>query len=290
MLAFIGDPAPQKLIAALLRDGGLGEQQNLFVLDTIDASSLKQFPRRLGRRALGDLLGARNQNVQLRAVDSDPLSRHFGTRAAAHEDRRTTNRRRICRVSALAALAAHATAEREQYRFLMSKLDPKTDAILRQSAAQALARSTPGRARPAAACATSTCRRPTLSRFPPRSHVFARRTMRKWAARWSTLLRKSPAALGTLGEDRLKALFADYPGRSREIAKPPAGTLRAAQAGRVERLHSLEPLLTAGGDTGRGRRHLLRRQSGLFQLPHHRAGRGARWAGPHRHRRHPVRI
>jgi putative heme-binding domain-containing protein len=67
-------------------------------------------------------------------------------------------------------------------------------------------------------------------------------------------LEQSPAALGTLGEERLRALFAAYPAAVQEQAKGLYQRLAEAQQARVERLRKLLPLLTAAGDAGRGRR------------------------------------
>ena len=68
------------------------------------------------------------------------------------------------------------------------------------------------------------------------------------------MLQKSPSALGTLGEDRLKSLLRGYPEPVQERSKPLFQQLQNAQRERIERLEKLEPLLTAGGDVGRGRR------------------------------------
>ena len=68
------------------------------------------------------------------------------------------------------------------------------------------------------------------------------------------VLRKSPAALTTLGEDRLKRLLAGYPEKVRRDSEPLFQQLRDAQRERIDKLRKLEPLLTAGGDVGRGRR------------------------------------
>jgi putative membrane-bound dehydrogenase-like protein len=274
LLAFLGDPATQKLIAGLLRDASLGEEQNLFVLDTIDAGSLKQLPVDWVR-VLGDLLGARNQNVQLRAVE---LIRSHGISGLEPElmkiagDQSSTDQ---VRVAAITVLTPKLNGE--QYRFLMSKLDPKTDAILRQSAAQALARSAPGKndllllsnkylpqADPLTLSTVLACFRTSMD--PEVGFALVE------------LLSRSPAALGTLGEDRLKALFAGYPADVRGRSQSLLGTLRAAQAGRVERLHSLEPLLTAGGDTGRGRHLFFGDKVACFSC--HTIGREGGHVGP----------
>jgi putative membrane-bound dehydrogenase-like protein len=250
LLAFAGDAGAQKLIAGLLRDNTLGERQTLFLLDTIEGCSLKQFPPEWVD-GLGALVDSHNRNVQLRALDLirsrgigelDPhLTKIAGDTSATDQ----------CRVAALAALAPKLA--REHYQFLMSKLDPKTDAILRQSAAQALARSSPDKDD------LLLLARKYLPRADPLTLSTALECFRdskddEVGAALVALLKKSPAALGTLGEDRVKALLAGYPEGVRAQSEGLLRMLREAKKGQVERLRRLEPLLTAGGDTGRGRR------------------------------------
>ena len=59
---------------------------------------------------------------------------------------------------------------------------------------------------------------------------------------------------GNLGEQRLKALIEPFPESTRKNAEPLFQALREAEKTRIDRLQKLEPLLTAGGDVGRGRR------------------------------------
>jgi putative membrane-bound dehydrogenase-like protein len=250
LLAFMQDAGAQKLISGLLHDTNLGERQTLFVLDTIDSGSLKQFPAEWVE-GLGVLLGSPHRNVQMRALDlirSRGISGLDPQLARIAADASSTDQ---SRVAALAALAPRI--EGEQYHFLMSKLDPKTDAILRQSAAQALSRSAPGRAD------LLLLARKYLPRADPLTLSTALECFRvskdeEVGAALVTLLKRSPAALGTLGEDRLKALLAAYPESVRGQSEALLKTLRDAKKGQVDRLRKLEPLLTAGGDTGRGRR------------------------------------
>jgi len=250
LLAFLRDAGAQKLIGDLLRDSSLGERQTLFVLDAIDAGSVKQFPAQWVD-GLGALLGSQRRNVQLRALDlirSHGITELDPQLAKIAGDASSTDQ---CRVAALAALSPRI--EGEQYRFLMSKLDPKTDAILRQSAAQALARSAPGRDD------LLLLARKYLPHADPLTlstalECFRVSTDEEVGGALVTLLKKSPAALGTLGEDRLTALLAGYPESVRGQSTVLLKTLRDAKKGQVERLRKLEPLLTAGGDTGRGRR------------------------------------
>ena len=250
LLAFMEDPGAQKLIGSLLRDNSLGERQTLFVLDTIDASGLKELsPDWVS--GLGALLGSRNANVELRALD---LVRSRGVGGLGEQLIRIaddTSATDQCRVAAMAALAPRISGE--QSHFLMSKLDPKTDAVLRQSAAQALARSAPGNAD------LLLLARNYLPQADPLTLSTALDCFRgshdsEVGAALITVLRKSPAALGTLGEDRLKSLLAGYPDGVRGQSGSLLQTLRDAQVGRGERLRTLRPLLTAGGEAGRGRR------------------------------------
>jgi putative heme-binding domain-containing protein len=142
-----------------------------------------------------------------------------------------------------------------QYQLLMSKIDPSTDAILRQSAAQVLARTSPGKAQ------LLTLARNHLPKADPLTLSTTIETFRtsddaEVGEALVGVLKKSPSALSTLGEDRLTHLLAKYPESTKKSAEPLFTTLRAAVKDRVEHLHKLEPLLTANGDVGRGR-HLF---------------------------------
>jgi putative heme-binding domain-containing protein len=141
----------------------------------------------------------------------------------------------------------------DQFAFLLSRLAPKSDAVLRQTAARVIARSAPKRdelleiARTRLAEADPLTLSTVLECFATsRDEVVGEAVV--------NVLRKSPAALTTLGEDRLKQLLAGYPAKVRQDAEPLFQQLRDAQRERIEKLRKLEPLLTAAGDTGRGRR------------------------------------
>jgi putative membrane-bound dehydrogenase-like protein len=250
LLAFVSSDSTQKLISSLMRDSSLGERPTLFVVDTIDASSLKQFPA-AWVEGLGVLLESRNPAVRLRALDlirsraigglDPPLSK-------IAEDASSPDPVRVAALSALAPRLAGG-----QYEFLMTKLNPKADAILRQSAAQTLSRSSLGKPE------LLLLARKYLPQADPLTLSTALDCFRasrdeEVGAALVHLLKKSPAALGTLGEDRLKTLLAGYPAAVGRESGGLLQTLRDAQKSRADRLQKLEPLLTAGGDTGRGRR------------------------------------
>jgi putative heme-binding domain-containing protein len=159
----------------------------------------------------------------------------------------------------------------------MLKLNPKGDAILRQSAAQTLARSVPEKAH------LLLLARKYLPQSDPLTLSTALDCFRsskdeEVGAALVLLLKKSPAALGTLGEERLKTLLAGYPPGVRQESESLLQTLRNAQKSRVDRLQKLEPLLTGGGDTGRGRRIFFGETVACYSC--HTIGREGGHVGP----------
>jgi putative heme-binding domain-containing protein len=158
------------------------------------------------------------------------------------------------RAAALGALvAANPKLSPAQFSFLISRIESAPDPILRQAAARVLARSAPprdellgiakrrlGQADPLVFSTLIECFRSTAEEEVGRALV--------------DLLRQSPAALGTLGEERLQRLLAGYPDSVKQFAAPLYVQLRDAQRARIEKLRRLEPLLAAGADAGRGRR------------------------------------
>ncbi len=253
ILAFASDEGTQQLLGNLLQDSSLGETQIVFLLDTIAEIRVKEFPAPWVE-GLRRLLTSPNQNVQSRAVE---LVRARGVPGLGEPLELIANAPSTpdqIRISALAALASrNPKLSDAQYRLLMSKLDPATDAILRQSAAQVLARSEPGKEQ------LLILARKYLPKADPLTlstvlECFRASTDAQTGDEMIGVLKHSPAALSTLGEDRLKTLLSRYPESTRKRAESLFEMLRTAQKDRVDRLRKLEPLLTGAGDTGRGRR------------------------------------
>lgn len=251
LVIFSDNAGAQELVVRLLGDTSLRELQILFLLDTMD--EVRQFPDRW-KSPLAGLLRSPSPAVRMRTVElirSRSLSGFEDQLQAISRDSRAPDQ---LRASALAVLVmGNPRLEREQYGFLLSRLSPKSDAVLRQTAARVIGRSAPGRdellqlARTRLGDADPLTLSTVLECFgTSRDEAVGEELL--------AVLRKSPAALGTLGEDRLKHLLAGYPDKVRRDSEPLFQQLRDAQRERIERLRRLEPLLTAGGDVGRGRR------------------------------------
>ncbi|HJY87480.1 MAG TPA: hypothetical protein VKE24_11645, partial [Candidatus Acidoferrales bacterium] len=253
LIAFSGNTGAQELVERLLRDARLGESQMLFLLDTIDASTAKQFPD-AWKEPLAGLLRRPSPAVQMRTVElirARALTGFDDQLQALSRDAAAPDQ---LRASALGVLVmGNPRLARDQFAFLLSRLTPNSDAVLRQTAARVIGRSAPDRdellqiARTHLGPADPLTLSTVLECFgTSRDEAVGEAVV--------TVLRKSPAALTTLGEDRLKRLLMGYPEKVRQDSEPLFQHLRDAQRARIDRLRKLEPLLTAGGDVGRGRR------------------------------------
>jgi putative heme-binding domain-containing protein len=158
------------------------------------------------------------------------------------------------RASALDVLVArHPQLTPEQFAFVSSRLASQSDAVLRQTAARILGRSNPDREQLLQLAKEQLPKSDPLT-FSTVLDCFRNSKDQEVGQAVIAVLRKSPSVLGTLGEERLRGLFAGYPEPVQIASKPLFEQLQSAQRDRIARLQKLEPLLTAGGDVGRGRR------------------------------------
>jgi putative heme-binding domain-containing protein len=158
------------------------------------------------------------------------------------------------RASALGVLVMrNPRLTRDQFAFLITRLTPNADAVLRQMVARVTARTAPDREQLLEIARTRLGEADPLT-LSTALECFGTSRDQAVGEAVVAVLRRSPAALTTLGEDRLRRLLAGYPEKVRRDSEPLFEQLREAQRARIEKLRRLEPLLTAGGDVGRGRR------------------------------------
>ena len=253
LFAFAGNPAAQDLIEKLLADPALGEKQTVFLLETIEGIRLKDLPA-AWTRSLAQLIESPRGNVRSRTLELIRSRALPGFDEHLRKIVSDSSSADHLKATALDILVArHPQLTSDQYSFLTSKLSSQSDAVLRQTVARIIGRSTPDRSH------LLSIARDHLSKADPLTlstmlEAFRHSTDEEVGNALVSVLRKSPSVLGTLGEDRLKTLLSRYPNSVQGASKPLFEQLQTAQRERIERLERLEPLLTAGGDVGRGRR------------------------------------
>jgi putative membrane-bound dehydrogenase-like protein len=240
LVALLNNPAVQSVVAEQLASV---PARRAFLLDVIDQSSLKKIPTSWVE-PLGLVLD--DPNLRLRALHL------IRSRAVAGLDDRLA---RVTspddhRLAALAALVQRRPQlSSDSFDFLLRWLAPELDAVFRQSAAQTLAQAvlTPDQLL-------------TLSRrpfdpliLPTLVEAFRHAADEPVGLALVELLRRSPAAAFSLGADRVRALLRRFPPPVQAAARPVLARFDLQQRERLERLRRLEPLLTAGGDSARGR-------------------------------------
>jgi putative membrane-bound dehydrogenase-like protein len=253
LVAFGDNKSAQEFVAKSLADPALGEKQVFFLLDTVEGIRLKELPASW-TTALSKLIDSPRANVRTRTVElirSRAIPGFHEQLQAIASDPKTPDQLRIAVLDILVARRSILTSD--QYAFLTSRLSPQSDAVMRQTAARIIGRSALDRqqllqiarehlpkADPLTLSTILDCFRTSKDEEVGRALI--------------AVLQKSPSALSTLGEERLKTLLAGYGPGVQESSKPLFEHLKKAQQERIARLEKLEPLLTAGGDVGRGRR------------------------------------
>jgi putative heme-binding domain-containing protein len=223
------------------------------MLDTIEGIRLKELPASW-TSALSKLIDSPRANVRTRTVElirSRAIPGFNEQLQAIASDPKTPDQLRVTVLDILVARRSNLTSD--QYAFLTSRLSPQSDAVMRQTAARIIGRSTPDRQQ------LLQIAREHLPKADPLTlstilDCFRTSKDEEVGKALIAVLQKSPSVLGTLGEERLKTLLSGYGPNVQASSKPLFEKLQKAQRERIARLEKLEPLLTAGGDVGRGRR------------------------------------
>lgn len=252
LLAFGSNAAMQKLTGTLLLEK-LPEERILFLLDAVESTPIKELPQPW-LAALEQLLQHGSPAVQLRTTElarARAISQFNDRLRRIADDEQAPDPLRAAALGVLVTSNPKLTSN--QFSFLRAKLGSTSDAVLRQTAAQVLGRSKPNKdellelARKTLVEADPLVLSTVLESFRASNDAEVGEALIQ-------VLQRSPSALGTLGETKLKTLLANYPAKVQEASGALLVQLRKVQEERAGRLEKLEPLLTAGGDAGRGRR------------------------------------
>jgi putative membrane-bound dehydrogenase-like protein len=253
LMAFSGDNGVQALIAKTLGEPNLSDKQLIFLIDTIDASKLKDLPSSW-HAPLSKLLDSQHGNVRMRTLELIRSRNAPGFEQQIDQIANDSKAPDQLRATALeVSVARHPQLTNDQFTFLAERLASQSDAVLRQTIARIVGRSKPDKQQ------LLLLARNHLSHADPLTlstilDCFQTSKDEEVGQAVIAVLKKSPSALNTLGGDRLKTLLAGYPDSVRQSADPLFKQLENAQRDRIDRLQKLEPLLRAAGDVGRGRR------------------------------------
>jgi putative membrane-bound dehydrogenase-like protein len=253
LLAICSDAGAQKMVSDVLGGSATGAQRRLFLLDTIDRCSISEFPASWTER-IGQLLDRGDPAVRMhalnlvRSLQLGGLNNHVQKIAASESapaDLRTV---------ALAILVHdHPELSDAALKFLQSRLSSNNDATSRLSAAQVV-----GKARLTDEQLLVLARRylPQADALILPSLLDAFRSSESGEAGKAMVaaLLKSRVSVGEPDAKRLQQIVDRFPQTVRTAARPLLVHLQELQKARIERLRTLEPLLSAGGDIGRGRR------------------------------------
>jgi putative heme-binding domain-containing protein len=252
VLSFCADEGTQQMLAELLAGSSNDPNRQIFLLDTMDRCALEKIPANWTGQ-IRQLLDRSDGKVQARAIALSGSRKILEAgpqleRIAADEAQSPA-----VRVAALSALASHQPALAEPgFHFLMETLRTGQDAELRLSAAQALSRTGLTKAQLLALARDYAGQADPLV-MPVLFNAFDRSRDEEVARALIDSLKHSRTPLSGMAGERLEELLKDYPGDAKAAAAPLLRQIGEEKNSRAARLKELEPLLTAGGDTGRGR-------------------------------------
>ena len=250
LLSFCEDDKVQQLVAGALTNPALDADRRLFLLDVMDGCSLSKLPP-VWTRALASLLHAQDP-VAVRVIELMRARRVEGL-----DDQLTTVARDTARSNAVRAVALGVLASRNlplddaSFRFLLTLLNSASEADLRLTASQSLAKAALSEAQLLVLAQEQLAKADGVT-LPYLLDAFRGKTSEKADEAMIAGLSSSGKPLTNTAAVRLEEVVRDLPQAIQTKAEPLLAPLRAGDAQRQKRIEELEPLLQ-GGDIGRGR-------------------------------------
>ena len=230
----------------------MGPERRLFLLNAIDRSSLKEIPPAWINQFAKQLHDP-DSRVRARAIG---LIRSRGLRDLDEELKLLSNDQREpadLRTAALGALVLHHVPLQEaNFQFLLSQLQPSTEAALRLSAAQVLAQA---QLDDGQLLQLANQHLPQADALILSTLLDAFRSSKSEEVNQALVaaLLRPTVNLNSVDNKRLEQLLQNLPPQAQSAAQPLRARFQAEQAARLRQLKELQFLLTAGGDVGRGR-------------------------------------
>jgi putative membrane-bound dehydrogenase-like protein len=253
LLAFAADAQVQTMVAQLLDDLKLAVERHLFLLDTIDRCALKKLPavwvNSFAKHLKGLDAGLRTRTVQvIRARRVADLDNELKGIVADNNEPITL---RIAALSTLVPREPKLTTP--SFELLLRMLEAENEASLRLSAAQTIGQAELDDQQLLLLANRFITQSDALTLSPLLDAFRATKNDQVGQALAATL--NQPAVnLEAIGGKRIEQMFQPFSAQTRAAARQLSARFEAEAEARIRRLKELEPLLTAGGDVGNGRR------------------------------------
>ncbi len=252
LVAFCPQPGTQEMMAGLLAGGGNDSERQLFLLDAMTSCSIDELPP-VWLAALGDLLDGAEAPVRQRVL---LLIASWGTREFDAKLRRIAadeSESDDLRTAAWSGfVAGGAELPGEGFRFLAKLVQSSTLGDLRLSAAQALSKASLTTDQLFAIAGEVFPRGDPLT-LPTLLDCFGGNREESVGLALVAGLSEARLTLGSVAGERLGSILGNFSSEVRSRAEPLMAGVAREEETRAERLEELTPLLTAAGDTARGR-------------------------------------
>jgi putative heme-binding domain-containing protein len=261
MAAFCGDANMKKSVAKALGDPSLDARRQLFLLETAESCSAKQFPAEW-TAGMQRLLAHQDIAVRVKTIG---LARARGVTTLDAEMRKLADSAPEpddVRVAALSALGSRnpKLSERD-FAYLMGRTAPKVDASAKLAAGQVLGRAEFSGAQ-LTAIATKHMKEADPLVLPNLLDAFRNNTDEQIGLALVKALGEVEGALGTVGSQRVADMVKKYPASVQTAAQPLIARIQKNKDARMEKLKKLDSTLTASGNIDKGREIFFGAKSG----------------------------
>lgn len=252
MAAFCGEGVMKTAIGKALGDAALNADRQLFLLETAERCSAKEFPKEW-TESLRKLLTHADARVRLRTVG---LLRARGVDTLDQELRQLADSAKESdevRIAALSALGSRqGKLSDTDFAYLISRLKPEVESNAKLAAGQVV-----GRAEFSDTQLLEIAQRHLKSSdplvLPNLLDAFRNANTDAVGQALVKALIELEASLGTVGAQRVEELVAKFPDSVKKSAEPLMARLEKAKQERLGKLKTLESVLAAKGDLPKGR-------------------------------------
>ena len=248
LVSFSADKGMQEFMNKQLISGTVA--QKLFIMDAMGRSDVKELPA-IWIDQIGKQLMLRNALVQAKALEMVRLRKIKSLSPQLTQVSQNESNPQSLRIEAVAALLeSQPQISTEQFNFLYSRLNNKTEAPVRQQAATVLAQGKLSEEQ-LTKLATDYLSRADAFILPRLVPLFAGAHSETIGKALATTLRNS-SGLDSYTEENLKTVFAKYPDEVKPEVEKLFTKLQSVRGARLERLKAMEKNIP-NGDMERGR-------------------------------------